>query len=710
MPTTATEQYRLELINDARLNPLAAAARYVSSYAPLTSPQPGIQQALTYFGVDGAQLLAGLQALTPAQPLASSDVLAAGARTHDAAMIAGAQQSYQLPGESDPFTRLVNEGYSFQYAAENIYAYAQDMLYAQAGFIVDWGGSPATGGIQSPPGHRTTILNPNYREVGIGVVDSTANGLGPEVLTEDFGSLGAAGTFLLGVDYDDTDHNGFYSIGEGLAGISISVGGTSVTSSSSGGWTLATNATGLQTVQLSGAELAGPVGVQLALTDAQGNGLNAKIDVVGSSTLHLSNSATVTGAVATIQELGLQAVTLVEGDNRGRTLIGNDGNDLLIGGAGNDTITGGAGNDVIDGGTGTNLLDGGAGSNTVVFDFASSAATISQSAGQWVVDAPNTHDVLANFQHYQFTDKTLATLTVTPPVDGLFDAAYYLAHNPDVAAAGVDPYLHFQLFGWKEGRNPSALFDVHFYLTQNPDIAAANVNPLLHYEIYGWIEGRNPSLLFSDAGYLAANPDVAAAYVNPLLHYITYGQYEHRAAPMTGFDGNLAAADPLVNAAYYDIQLGATLIPTGVAAQAQAAELYATAGWKQGLDPSSFFSTKYYLSQYTDIRAAGIDPLAHYEQNGWIEGRNPNPCSAAAATSPPIPTSRHTTPTHSCITPSTACTKAASPPSPVSTATSPQPTPSSTPPSITANSAHQPSRPDRPCRPPPPRATTATDG
>jgi hypothetical protein len=42
---------------------------------------------------------------------------------------------------------------------------------------------------------------------------------------------------------------------------------------------------------------------------------------------------------------------------------------------------------------------------------------------------------------------------------GGFDAQYYLLHNPDVAAARVDPLFHFNAVGWHEGRNPNALFD-----------------------------------------------------------------------------------------------------------------------------------------------------------------------------------------------------------------------------------------------------------
>ena len=67
---------------------------------------------------------------------------------------------------------------------------------------------------------------------------------------------------------------------------------------------------------------------------------------------------------------------------------------------------------------------------------------------------------------------------------------YDRKHNPDVAAAGVDPYQHFQTFGWREGRDPNALFDTAGYLSQNPDVATAHIDPLLHFLHFGPDEGR----------------------------------------------------------------------------------------------------------------------------------------------------------------------------------------------------------------------------
>lgn len=50
---------------------------------------------------------------------------------------------------------------------------------------------------------------------------------------------------------------------------------------------------------------------------------------------------------------------------------------------------------------------------------------------------------------------------------------------------------------------------------------------------------------------------------------------------------------------------------------------YAGTGWREGRDPSAFFSTAPYLSANPDLRAAGIDPLGHFNAAGWREERDP---------------------------------------------------------------------------------------
>ncbi len=48
---------------------------------------------------------------------------------------------------------------------------------------------------------------------------------------------------------------------------------------------------------------------------------------------------------------------------------------------------------------------------------------------------------------------------------------------------------------------------------------------------------------------------------------------------------------------------------------------YLDYGWKEGRDPSPLFSTNGYLKRYKDVRAARINPLFHYLKSGRKEGR-----------------------------------------------------------------------------------------
>jgi hypothetical protein len=63
------------------------------------------------------------------------------------------------------------------------------------------------------------------------------------------------------------------------------------------------------------------------------------------------------------------------------------------------------------------------------------------------------------------------------------------------------------------------------------------VNPLVHYDAYGWKEGRDPSPQFDTKDYLAANPNVKALGVDPLIHFLVYGDQEQRHAVNDGVWG-----------------------------------------------------------------------------------------------------------------------------------------------------------------------------
>ena len=51
---------------------------------------------------------------------------------------------------------------------------------------------------------------------------------------------------------------------------------------------------------------------------------------------------------------------------------------------------------------------------------------------------------------------------------------------------------------------------------------------------------------------------------------------------------------------------------------------YLDIGWKEGRSPSPLFDSTWYLTQNPDVAEAGIEPLKHYLIHGWKEGRSPS--------------------------------------------------------------------------------------
>ncbi|WP_020473864.1 CAP domain-containing protein [Zavarzinella formosa] len=287
---TGAEQEMLELINQLRTAPQDQYARLVSSN------DADVNSALSFFGVNLTTLRSQWNALTPVQPLAWNDNLMTSSANHNNAMIAADTQSHQLPGEQDLGSRATSAGYAgWTNIAENIYAYSESTFYGHAGFAIDWGGSSATGGIQSPPGHRNNMMSGSYREVGITITDESNpnTDVGPQVITEDFGNRSglSGGGYLLGVVFKDLNANTFYNAGEGLGNVNIQVaeaGGfnRTLTSMTAGGYQTFLNS-GTYTVTYSGGGLASPVTRTVTIGSA-----NVKVDVVSGVTAS-QNSAPV---------------------------------------------------------------------------------------------------------------------------------------------------------------------------------------------------------------------------------------------------------------------------------------------------------------------------------------------------------------------------------------------------------------------------------
>lgn len=58
-------------------------------------------------------------------------------------------------------------------------------------------------------------------------------------------------------------------------------------------------------------------------------------------------------------------------------------------------------------------------------------------------------------------------------------------------------FEHFMQRGWKINLDPNRWFSTSAYLRDNPDVAAAEVNPFMHFLSTGSREGRTPKSYLS---------------------------------------------------------------------------------------------------------------------------------------------------------------------------------------------------------------------
>jgi uncharacterized protein YkwD len=211
---TADQQYALEVLNLVRTDPSAAGDRLTSSLSPV------VQSTLDHYGLKVSNLQAELRSATPQPPLAWSDSLGSTAQAQSQYEADHGVQTHQGQGEASLSDRITGAGYSnFKSYGENTFAYADSTDEAMQSFLFDWGVSDA--------GHYRNLLQPGtpaegaYKDVGIGLVNTSGNGVGPLVLTQDFGSQQGQGPQILGVVYDDPNNTGFYAPGEGQGGVTI---------------------------------------------------------------------------------------------------------------------------------------------------------------------------------------------------------------------------------------------------------------------------------------------------------------------------------------------------------------------------------------------------------------------------------------------------------------------------------------------------------
>jgi glycosyltransferase involved in cell wall biosynthesis len=180
-----------------------------------------------------------------------------------------------------------------------------------------------------------------------------------------------------------------------------------------------------------------------------------------------------------------------------------------------------------------------------------------------------------------------------------FDSEFYIAKNPDVALRGIDPFLHYVEFGWRENRDPNPEFSTSHYLKSYPDVQQSGENPFFHFLSVGRREGRS-GLPPKAVEILPQDTDAQQNALQDLAFEAASIRSEFdKDWYVSCFPADQVPDDPVVH--------------------------YLQVGWTEGRDPTRWFSTRLYLAKNPDVRAAGINPFLHYLLQGRLENRQYGP-------------------------------------------------------------------------------------
>ncbi len=336
MTITAAEQYLLELMNRARLDPAGEAARMGTTL--------------------NAGLTSGSISTAAKQVLAPNALLDSAATGHSLWMLATDVFSHTGAAGSQPWDRANDEGY-FGGIGENI-----AVIWSTGPLSVEGSIDRLNQNLFLSAGHRANLMREGYREVGLaaeaGPFTSGGTTFNSAMLTEVFGATGAS-HFLTGVAYQDRNANQFYSMGEGGAGVQFAAQGSQTMTAAAGGYALGLTA---------GAAVAvtGQAGaLTFALTVDMRPG-NVKLDLVNGDTFYTSGSVVLGTGVMDVVLLGVASLNAT-GTAQGNDLTGNAGANVLTGLAGQDVLTGAGGADRLLGGRGNDRMNGGGGADDFVF-------------------------------------------------------------------------------------------------------------------------------------------------------------------------------------------------------------------------------------------------------------------------------------------------------------------------------------------------------
>ncbi len=277
------------------------------------------------------------------------------------------------------------------------------------------------------------------------------------------------------------------------------------------------------------------------------------------------------------------------------------------------------------------------------------------------------------------------------------DQDFYYRRYPDVGQSGMKAAVHYAHHGWREGRNPSAEFNSAYYavchlpgglLCENPLLhfvahggEASGLStlpesmsdwvtlqkqmvtpqfdeyyyrkhygdqlggfaPIDHYFAIGWRTGCNPCSYFDSQTYLDQHSHIINSDISPLFHYIltnvqpeaneTQDLTHPRQQPSSrtqGFSVELERAPDRAEALdvmhpYFDFDYYNRAYQDVANANLNPLMHFADYGWREGRNPSPMFHTRYYQALYGNKIGPDVNPLYHYAVYGRASGYRTNP-------------------------------------------------------------------------------------
>ncbi|MCD2182233.1 CAP domain-containing protein [Rhizobium sp. GN54] len=203
------------------------------------------------------ELINAERAKTGAQPLAFDNDLSEAAQGHSKWMLAADVFSHTGSGGTSSTQRMKEAGYVLQ----GSWATGENIAWATTRAPSDYQDEVKLlhTNLMNSAGHRANLLNPNFREVGLGVEVGDYRGRSSAFVTQDFAKTGSD-LFLTGVAFDDRDGDRIYDVGEGLGSIAVTAKNSAgqlfkTTTSAAGGYDLALKP-GTYTVTFSGTSIA----------------------------------------------------------------------------------------------------------------------------------------------------------------------------------------------------------------------------------------------------------------------------------------------------------------------------------------------------------------------------------------------------------------------------------------------------------------------